>query len=149
MMPAPETVVGQVIGVLAEQVLPDMPPATWGAANVRAAIALLTYVQDALTGDPAPMEDANSAMKALFAAAEDLGPDTLDAGLRTELAAALGDDATGKAAFDARQVLLAALVRQSAGKRTPTFQAQLRAVIEQVNEADFPPVSRASVLPPF
>ncbi|MET0547609.1 MAG: hypothetical protein ABWZ40_15020 [Caulobacterales bacterium] len=150
MMPPPKEVLANAIGVLSEQVLPQLSATTWNAANVRACITLLTYVEDAMAdGDKAVSAQAD-AMRSIMSFVSGSN----EAWLTEELRARCGNaaDAQAPVSYETNvhfKELLSQVVEQSAGKRSALFQDKLRACLAVINEAEFSAMARASKLQPF
>ena len=158
MMPPIRTLLAHIRGVLAEQVLPELPPATWPAANIRSCVALLTYVEDALRLQP-------SLVPAQIAALRDI----VDAALQQDDAAWLEQPlrATlmqlppppppppGCDSMHATHVAYAEavsdVVRRSAGavQRNPAFEALLRDRFALINTYEADLAEQAAQLAPF
>lgn len=157
MIGTPLSIVEAVRVSLVDRVLPQLEQATWLAGDVRSCIALLTYLEDALTSGVAMMGQANAAMIGFLGDAA--ATPGLDGDARREIEAAVaqavavpqadltGLEMAGRALKAALSRYIAA--RDAAGLEDAAMTQRLRDCLRDVAACELTIAQRAEVMPPF
>ena len=156
MIGAPLKIVETVRVTLAERILPQLDAATWLAGDVRSSIALLTYLEDALTMGAQMTRDSNAAMTGfLKLAAGSSIPQELGDRIGRALAqadATPADDLAGQyaAGHMLKSALSAFIEAREAGRAgNPDLVEPLRSCLRQVAQLEQSVAQRAGAMTPF
>ncbi len=146
---------------LEHEVLTQLPPASWGASNVRSCLALLAYLQDRIPVEMQLLREDNADLRTLCSDA--LASTDLDTTRKTQLEAALvqhkGDhDAlsidTLRAANDSYRKCVEDLIANSSEKRSLTAESsplsiRVRAYLLRAHEREYATIARSAMMAPF
>jgi len=146
--------------VLTDQVLTNLEASTWTAANVRASLALLTYLEDLTKNGPKVLLENNATIGAFLSSLGDRNLPWMSAPLLTRCRAALGRQARGDVTLDrlieenwTLQSLLVDVIRArnyaTGAVPDDAFDHALRVCISSTTALDFSITRNASQMPPF
>jgi len=141
-------------GILTEQVLPELQPKTWMAANIRACAALLTYLEDLVAQDQSALTTTNAAMTALLQALAMRNPAWLGSTLYREINDHPAPGTSIEALESENEALKELLVRairrhRDAGGGDEDFIAPLHECLALLSASEMAVAARAATMPPF
>ena len=141
-------------GILIEQVLPELQPKTWIAANIRSCASLLTSLEDLVAQDQSALTETNAAMAALLHALATRNPDWLGSSLHHEIATHTPPGTSIEALEDENEALKELLVRairrhRDTGGGDAEFTTPLHECLALLSAREIAVAARAATMPPF